>query len=84
MPGNGTYLAEGAKVDLTGLNLTYVVIVAVIALIALASSAGLVRVVLKNETGTAKMQEIAAGVQEGAAAFLNRQFKTLSIFGVSR
>ncbi|GAA1658521.1 sodium-translocating pyrophosphatase [Fodinicola feengrottensis] len=82
MPGNGTYLAEGAKVDLTGGNLTYVVIVAVIALIALASSAGLVRVVLKNDTGTTKMQEIAAGVQEGAAAFLNRQFKTLSIFGV--
>jgi K(+)-stimulated pyrophosphate-energized sodium pump len=82
MPGNGTYLAEAAKVDLTGPNLTYVVIVAVIALIALAASFALVRVVLAAPQGTTKMQEIAAGVQEGAAAFLNRQFRTLAIFGV--
>ncbi|WP_163508096.1 sodium-translocating pyrophosphatase [Fodinicola acaciae] len=82
MPGNETYLAEAAKVDLTGPNVTYVVIVAVIALIALAASFALVRVVLAAPQGTPKMQTIAAGVQEGASAFLNRQFRTLAIFGV--
>ena len=36
--------------------------------------------VLAANEGTEKMQEIAAAVQEGAAAYLNRQFKTLSYF----
>ena len=32
--------------------------------------------------GTDKMKEIAAAVQEGASAYLNRQFRTLSVFVV--
>jgi K(+)-stimulated pyrophosphate-energized sodium pump len=63
-------------------NVTLVVVVAAIALIALGFSAGLVRDVLRADKGTAKMQEIAAGVQEGASAFLNRQFKTLGVFAI--
>jgi len=42
----------------------------------------LVREVLAASEGTEKMKEIAAAVQEGAAAYLNRQFKTLSVFVV--
>jgi K(+)-stimulated pyrophosphate-energized sodium pump len=69
-------------IELSGSNLTTVVVVAVIALAALVVAALLVREVLAASEGTAKMKEIAAAVQEGAAAYLNRQFKTLSVFVV--
>ncbi|MGH3430433.1 MAG: sodium/proton-translocating pyrophosphatase, partial [Mycobacteriales bacterium] len=55
---------------------------AAIALIALAIACKLISVVLAAGQGTPKMQQIAAAVQEGASAYLNRQFKTLSIFVV--
>ncbi|MDD2859062.1 MAG: sodium-translocating pyrophosphatase [Candidatus Nanopelagicales bacterium] len=69
-------------IELTGSNLTTVVVVAVIALLALVVAAVLVREVLAASEGTPKMREIAAAIQEGASAFLNRQFKTLAIFAV--
>src|SRR5579862_1591384 len=67
-------------VTVSGSNLTLVVIVAVIALSALAVAGWLVREVLAASHGTAKMQEIAKAVQEGAAAYLRRQFRTLGVF----
>jgi K(+)-stimulated pyrophosphate-energized sodium pump len=67
---------------LSGANLTYVVIVAVVALFALAVAAYLVREVMAASQGTEKMQEISGAVQEGASAYLTRQFKTLAIFAV--
>ncbi len=60
-------------------------VVAVIGLLAIAAlvfAYVLVIEVRKADQGTPKMQEIAAAVQEGARAFLNRQFKTLGIFAV--
>jgi len=69
-------------IDLTGGNLTTVIVVAVIALAALGVAALLVREVLSASEGTQRMKEIAAAVQEGAAAYLNRQFRTLGIFAV--
>src|SRR5579872_7237753 len=79
------YLALAASgpatpVTVSGSNLTWVVIVAVIALSALAVAGWLVRDVLAASAGTAKMQEIAQAVQEGAAAYLRRQFRTLAVF----
>ena len=67
-------------VQVTGSNLTYVYVVLAISLVALAIAYALRAQVLAANEGTEKMQEIAAAVQEGAAAYLNRQFKTLSYF----
>src|SRR5947208_274207 len=72
-------LSEGT-LSLTGANLSYVVVAAVIALVALGFAAALVRAVLATGRGTEKMQEIAAAVQEGASAYLRRQFRTLGVF----
>src|SRR5215471_16706742 len=74
--------AGGGAVSVSGGNLTLVVIVAVIALLALAVAGWLVRDVLAASQGTEKMQEISQAVQEGAAAYLRRQFRTLSVFVV--
>jgi K(+)-stimulated pyrophosphate-energized sodium pump len=67
-------------VQVTGSNLTYAYIVLAISLAALAIAYGLRAQVLAASDGTPKMREIAEAVQEGAAAFLSRQFRTLSYF----
>jgi K(+)-stimulated pyrophosphate-energized sodium pump len=74
-----TYLAEAS---LSGGDYGVVVVVAVVALAALAVGYVLLKEVLAAGQGTAKMQDIAKAVQEGAAAYLKRQRNTLSIFGV--
>ena len=70
------------SVSVSGSNLTWVVIVAVIGLLALGVAGALVREVLAAGQGTERMQEIARAVQEGAAAYLRRQFRTLGVFVV--
>ena len=67
-------------VQVSGTNLTYVYVILGISLAALAIAFALRAQVLAQDEGTAKMQEIAEAVQEGAAAYLSRQFKTLSVF----
>src|ERR1700728_5410614 len=69
-----------APVSVSGSNLTWVVIVAVVALLALGVAYILVREVLAASQGTQRMQEIAKAVQDGAAAYLRRQFRTLGVF----
>src|ERR1019366_1667378 len=67
---------------LTGTNLTLVIVVALIAAAALTMGVMFRRQVLAADPGTAKMQEIGDAVEEGAHAYLARQFKTLSVFVV--
>jgi K(+)-stimulated pyrophosphate-energized sodium pump len=58
----------------------YAAIVA--AVIALIYGFVTIQQVMKSSAGSAKMQEIAAAIQEGANAYLNRQYTTIGIVGV--
>jgi K(+)-stimulated pyrophosphate-energized sodium pump len=71
-----------SQVALEGLNLTLVIAVLVISIIALVMGAMFRGQVLAADAGTPRMQEIGAAVEEGAQAYLNRQFKTLGGFVV--
>jgi K(+)-stimulated pyrophosphate-energized sodium pump len=75
------FLAEGGSITLSGGGYTIVGVVAVVALAALVIGYVLLKEVLAAGQGTAKMQDIAKAVQEGAAAYLKRQRNTLAIFG---
>src|SRR5689334_19419138 len=65
------HLAGGEWLILVGSALT--------ALLAIAVGFFLMRGVLAADQGTSKMQEIAKAIQEGAMAYLKRQFKTIAV-----
>ncbi len=50
--------------------------------VALIYGGWLVQSLLERSPGTAEMQAIAAAIQEGAGAYLNRQYTTIAIAGV--
>jgi K(+)-stimulated pyrophosphate-energized sodium pump len=78
------HLAQGgeglASVDSDDKVIIYLILL--ISLIALAFAGLFAREVLAAGQGTPKMIEISKAVQEGAAAYLSRQFRTLALFAL--
>ncbi len=74
--------AATTNVTLEGKNLTLVAVVFVVALISLGVAVVFRQQVLAAADGTENMRNIATAVQEGASAYLTRQFKTLALFVV--
>ncbi|HSE09158.1 MAG TPA: sodium-translocating pyrophosphatase [Nocardioidaceae bacterium] len=77
-----TLAATGADVSLSGSNQTLIIVVGVIAVIALAMAMMFRGQVLAAHDGTENMKKIGQAVQEGASAYLTRQFRTLGVFAV--
>ncbi|HEY5110006.1 MAG TPA: sodium-translocating pyrophosphatase [Acidimicrobiales bacterium] len=74
-------LAEGGYQSflLTGNTKLWLYFAMACSIVAIVVALLLVRGVLAADTGTASMQDIAKAIQEGAEAFLSRQFKTIGI-----
>ncbi|BDZ41477.1 K(+)-insensitive pyrophosphate-energized proton pump [Paraoerskovia sediminicola] len=68
--------------ELGSTSMTIVAVIAAIAVVSLVFALVLRRQVLAAPNGTEKMRDIGQAVQEGASAYLNRQFRTLALFAV--
>src|SRR5687768_11281119 len=78
-----TLAAEGGRLaSVTDGDQTLVILILLVSLVALGFAFLFTKEVLSAGQGTPKMIEIAKAVQEGAAAYLSRQFRTLAIFAV--
>jgi len=73
--------AEGGyqRFTLTSGDKLWLLFSGIVALVAIAVGFFLARGVLAEDAGTDKMQEIAGYIQEGALAYLKRQFKTIAV-----
>jgi hypothetical protein len=78
----GILAQEGGPLEVvfTSTETNYLWVIFGISLLALVFAYYLVREVLAAPEGTERMKEIARAIQEGAKAYLSRQFRTLGIF----
>jgi K(+)-stimulated pyrophosphate-energized sodium pump len=60
----------------------YIWFALIASLIAIIYGLALARTILKKSAGNARMQEIAQAIQDGANAYLNKQYKTIAIIAV--
>ena len=60
----------------------YIVFALIAAVVAIAYGLVLASSILKKSAGNDKMQSIAKAIQEGAAAYLNKQYKTIAIIAI--
>jgi len=84
MNGLHRFAAEGGYQDFTLSSTDRLILWAVIAcgIIGIAAGLFLVRGVLAADPGSVRMREIAKAIQEGAEAFLKRQFRTIALIVV--
>ncbi|MDP9405970.1 MAG: sodium-translocating pyrophosphatase [Actinomycetota bacterium] len=73
--------AEGGFQEFTlgGAEYFWLVFSAITALLAIAVGFALMRGVLASDQGTTEMRAIAGAIQEGASAYLRRQFRTIGV-----
>jgi K(+)-stimulated pyrophosphate-energized sodium pump len=84
-PLNAATTSAAATADIahvSGGDKGILVVVLLVAIFALGVAGFFVREVLAASEGTPRMQEISRAVQDGAAAYLRRQFTTLAPFAV--
>jgi len=74
-------VAEGGyqAFHISGADWTWLMVAMIAGVVGIATGLILARGVLAADTGTPKMREIARAIQEGAEAFLKRQFRTIVI-----
>src|SRR6266852_2179742 len=65
-----------------GISMTVLWLIIVCGLLAIGYGVWAIWSVMQADAGSAKMQEIAAAVREGAQAYLKRQYTTIAIVGV--
>ena len=77
-------VAEGGyqAFHLSGVDWVWLIIALIAGVVGIIVGLILMRGVLAADTGTTKMREIAKAIQEGAEAFLRRQFRTIVIIVV--
>src|SRR3989475_164691 len=74
--------AHGGGVDATAqIDLSFIIPIAILA--GLGFAAILTRDILRRDTGSDRMREITGAVQQGARAFLRRQYKTIAIIAAA-
>jgi K(+)-stimulated pyrophosphate-energized sodium pump len=60
----------------------YIIFALISSVIAIVYGLFLAKSILKKSAGNEKMQEIASAIQEGAKAYLNKQYKTIAVIAI--